>query len=122
MKKIIYLIAILGLFMNYSCSSSKTEKQNNAESELSAETIKNCDDFLAEYEKWVDDYVQVLDDYFNNPSDPEISNKYMDLMQEAIKWNTKWEALVECADDEKYEKRFEEISKDLEEKLQEVGL
>lgn len=122
MKKILYLITIIGLFSLYSCGSSSNEKQNNNESKLSSETIKNCDDFLAEYEEWVDDYVQVLDSYFNNPSDPEIATKYMELMKEAIHWSTEWTALVECADDEKYEKRFEEISKEVEDKLQEIGL
>lgn len=120
MKKLIFFVAILGLFMNYSCSSSKSEKENK--SELKAASIKDCDDFLEHYEEWVDDYIEVLDAYFNNPADAEIASKYMELMQEAMQWSTKWTALVDCADDEKYEKKFEEISNKVEEKLKELGL
>lgn len=122
MKKIIYLVVTIGLFLSYSCSSSSEKKENNQKSELNAQTIKDCDEFLAHYEEWVDDYIKVLDDYFKNPSDPTLASKYMELMQEALHWSNKWTALVECAENEKYEKRFEEISNEVEEKLREIGL
>ncbi len=122
MKKLIYLIAILGLFMNYSCSSSKSDKEKSDKNELKAETIKDCDDFLEHYEEWVDNYIQVLDDYFKNPADPDNASKYMELMQEAMQWSTKWAALVDCADDPEYEKKFEDISLKIEEKLKELGI
>jgi hypothetical protein len=46
----------------------------------------------------------------------------MELMQEAMTWSTKWIALADCADDEEYEQKFEEVSKKIEEKLAEIGL
>lgn len=121
MKKIIYLLAILGLAAFYSCGSSSEKGKENAKEEKS-ESIKDCDDFLTHYEEWVDDYIQVIDDYMNNPTDETTASKYMELMQEAMEWSTKWVALIDCADDEKYEARFEEISKEVEKKLSEIGL
>ncbi len=120
MRKHLYLFAILGMFAVYACSSG-SEKGSESKQEKS-ESIKDCDDFLAHYEEWVDDYIKVIDDYMNNPGDEANAARYMELVQEAMQWSTKWVTLVECADDEKYEKRFEEISKEVEEKLKEIGL
>lgn len=121
MKKLIYLTALIALVAIYSCGGG-SQKETDSKTELKAETIQDCDDFLAHYEEWVDEYLKVLDDYFKNPADPEISSKYMELMQEAMEWPTKWLALVDCANDEEYEKKFDAISKKIEEKMKEMGL
>ena len=112
---------LLALFATYSCGGG-SQKETDTKDELKSVTIKDCDDFLAHYEEWVDDYLKVLDDYFKNPADPELASRYMELMQEAMNWSTKWSALVDCADDEEYEKKFEEISRQIEEKMKEMGL
>jgi len=121
MKKLIYLFIVLGIFATYSCGSGTDKGKEEAKEEKSG-SIKDCDDFLAYYEEWVDDYIMVIDDYMNNPSDEIVATRYMELMTEAIEWSTKWVALVDCADNEKYEARFEEISKEIEKKLEEIGL
>lgn len=121
MKKIIYLITLISFFGFVSCGSSSDKEKSSDKKELSDE-INDCDDFLAHYEEWVDDYIKVLEDYLNNPSDAAIATRYMELMQEAMTWSTKWIALVDCAGDEKYEKKFEEASKRIEDKLAEIGL
>lgn len=125
MKRLVYLFVMLGVIAMYSCGGSSSEKAKEAKdknTEIKSGAIKDCDDFLTHYEEWVDDYIKVLDDYFKNPADQTIATRYMELMQEAMEWNTKWIALVDCADDEEYEKKFEEISKDIEKKLEEIGL
>jgi hypothetical protein len=121
MKKGIFLIGIIVLLFAYSCGNS-SQNSNGAEQKLNAENIEDCDDFLEQYEKWGDEYLKVLDDYFKNPSDQEITMRYMELMQEAMEWSTKWSALMDCAEDEKYEKKFEAISNELEEKMKELNL
>jgi flavodoxin len=68
------------------------------------------------------EYLKVIDAYFNNPNDEEIAKQYMKLMQEALDFSSKWNGLIECADDEKYADKFEEISRQVEEKLSELGL
>ncbi len=121
MKKIIYLIALISFLGFVSCGSSSDKDKTSDKKELSDE-INDCDDFLAHYEEWVDDYVQIIDDYLNNPSDEAVATRYMELMQEAMTWSTKWIALADCAEDEEYEQKFEEVSKKIEEKLTEIGM
>jgi hypothetical protein len=121
MKKIIYLIALISFLGFVSCGSSSDKDKSSDKKELSDE-INDCDDFLAHYEEWVDDYIKVLDDYLNNPTDEKVATRYMELMQEAMTWSTKWIALSDCADNEEYEQKFEDASKKIEEKLTEIGL
>jgi len=121
MKKIIYLIALISFLCFASCGSSSDKDKSSEKKELSDE-INDCDDFLAHYEEWVDDYIKVIDDYLNNPSDETTATRYMELMQEAMTWSTKWIALADCAENEEYEQKFEEVSKKIEEKLAEIGL
>ncbi|MBU8892276.1 MAG: hypothetical protein KOO66_05820 [Bacteroidales bacterium] len=123
MKKLTYLILLLSILGFASCGSSGTDKESSIEKkEKKSDEIKNCDDFLAHYEEWVDEYIEVLDDYLKNPGDAIVATRYMELMQEAMEWSTKWVALADCADDEEYEKEFEEISQKIEDRLKELGV
>jgi len=125
MKRLVYLFVMLGVITLYSCGGSGSEKAketNEEKTEDKSGTIKDCDDFLAHYEKWVDDYIEIIDSYYKNPSDQTIATRYMELMQEAMEWSTKWIALVECADDEEYKQRFEDLANKIETKIQEIGL
>ena len=106
-----------------SCSNSGTKKEKTSDKkERQSDKINDCDDFLAHYEEWIDEYINVIDDYLKNPSDKNLGARYMELMQEGMEWSTKWIALVDCANNEEYEKRFEEISSEVENKLKELGL
>lgn len=120
MSKVYYILLLSLLLSFYSCGNPGDKKAKTSTFETVG--INTCDEFLAHYEEWIDDYLSVIDAYFNNPSDEATTNQYMQLMQEGINWSTKWEKLVECADDDKYKKRFEEISKEVEKKLEELGL
>jgi hypothetical protein len=123
MKKLIYLILLLSILGFASCGSSGTENENSTQKkEKKSDEIKDCDDFLAHYEEWVDEYIKVLDDYLKKPGDETIALRFMELMQEAMEWSTKWVALADCADNEEYEQRFEEITKEIENKLKELGI
>jgi hypothetical protein len=121
MKKLIFFIALTSFLGLLSCNSGTDKKTNDSKVEKS-ESIKDCDDFLTHYEEWVDEYIEVIDSYLNNPGDETIATNYMDLMQEAMVWSTKWVTLVDCAENEEYEQRFEDIAKEVENKLQEIGL
>jgi hypothetical protein len=120
MKKLLLSLLVFTLLGISSCSNTTKDKpKKNTENEVGLNT---CEEFLAHYEEWIDLYLEVINDYFNNPSDEISANRYMELMQEGLEWSTKWEKLVECADDEKYKQRFEEISKEVENKLEGLGL
>ena len=120
MKKLIYLIFLLLFVGVYSCGNSGKEKEKASKEEV--KTSNGCDEFLTNYEAWIDDYLKVVEDYFNSPTDETLAARYMEIMQEAAEWSTKWITLIDCAEDEKYEKKFEEISKKFEGRLKELQL
>lgn len=51
------------------------------------------EEFLAEYEAWVDDYIALLEKYKANPADMTILTDYTRMMQELTEWTEKGEAL-----------------------------
>ncbi len=130
MKKLIFLLAIFGFLLYSGCGNAPKDKGSNDEevteesgdSKKSDDEIKNCDDFLNKYEEWMDDYLALLEKYLENPLDADMGAKFMELSGEAVNWATQWGAMYDCANDEKYEKRFDEIEKKAEKKLEEMGL
>ncbi len=120
MKKIFIIFLTLSYFGFNSCVSN-TKNEEKTRTEKSSEK-KICDEFIAEYEDIMNEYLNVIDEYFNNPSDETIVARYMELMQEALELSEKWEQLVECADDKEFKDKFEAISDQVENKLLELGL
>lgn len=120
MKKSGLLILILVFMGIFSCNNPTQEKVKTID--IQSVEYTTCDEFLEQYEVWIDKYLEVIDAYFNNPSDETNASQYMELMQEGIEWSGKWEKLVDCADNKKYKSRFEEVSKEVEKKLKEMGL
>ena len=120
MKKSIYLIPLILLLIFVSCNYSENKSAKNEKPETEVSDV--CDEFLEHYQEWIDEYIVVIDAYLKNPKNENNAQKYLELMQTATEWNSKWVDLMECADDEKYKKRFEEISKEVEQKLDEIGL
>jgi hypothetical protein len=114
-------------------SQSKEEKEESTnETDLildqSAETsdlkeAKNCDEFIDQYEEWMDNYIILIDKYLKNPMDATLSQDYMKQAQKGIVWMNQWNSkLTYCASKEKYQKRFDEISEKAEKKLKEMGI
>jgi hypothetical protein len=132
MKTLIPIIFCISLLLT-ACGGKQSADQEKTDnnSELSEEDIesaefeeaKNCDEFIDNYEKWMDAYIEFIEKYMKNPMDATLSEEYMELAQESINWTSEWSTkLVFCATQEKYEKRFEEISERAEKKLKEMGL
>ena len=46
-------------------------------------------EFLRLYEEWVDDYVELMKKYNNNPSDISLLSDYMESMQKIVEWSEK---------------------------------
>ena len=121
------------LFTSCGNNQSKEEKEESTnETDLildqSAETsdlkkAKNCDEFIDQYEEWMDNYIILIDKYLKNPMDATLSQDYMKLAQEGIVWMNQWNSkLTYCASKEKYQKRFDEISEKAEKKLKKMGI
>ncbi len=90
--------------------------------EYKSEEIKDCDEFLDRYEDWVDDYLALMDKYMASPMDMELAQEFMTLGQEATDWVMQWsEDSYPCVAQEKYQKRFDEISEKADKKMEELG-
>lgn len=114
-----------------SCNNkqSKNESENPSEEitksaeDTDFEEAKNCDEFIDQYEKWMDDYIVLLDKYMKNPMDPKLMEQYMKVAQESMNWMNQWNSkLIYCSSKDKYQKRFDEISEKADKKLKELGL
>ncbi len=132
MKKIIYVFLMLS-FILFSCGGSSEQTTEDNDEAVTTEqsedladeddaTIKNCDEFLDNYDKWTDDYLEVLEAYTKDPTNIEISQEYMALAESLSTWYSDWTDYVACASSEKYQKRFEEISDKVDDKLTELDL
>ena len=139
MKKVIYLLSFVFMGMLISCGNEevKSEDESKSSDEIvsdikkaveemqDAETdvdISDCDDFLDQYEMWMDDYLEILEGYMKNPMDASLSQKYMKSAQEAATWATKWGAFSVCAAKDEYVERFDKIHEKAEAKMKELGL
>lgn len=104
-------------------ADSKTELSEEELESTDVEVAKDCDDFIDQYEKWMDTYLEFIEKYMKNPMDATLSEKYMELASESIEWTNQWGTkVIICGSQEKYEKRFDEISERAEKKLEELGL
>lgn len=117
------------LFTSCSNKQSKNEAEDPSEEitksaeDTEFKEAKNCDEFIDQYEKWMDDYILLLEKYMKNPMDPELMGNYMKVAQESMNWMNQWNGkLAVCASKKKYEKRFNEISERAEKKMKELGL
>jgi len=107
---------------NQSNSEAEESSSNSAESGDFTEA-KNCDEFIDQYEKWMDDYVILIDKFMKNPTDDNLMNEYMKVAEESMNWMNQWNSkLALCASEDKYEKRFNEITERAEKKLKEMGI
>ena len=130
MKKLFYAFIMLSFFL-VSCGGSseqasdsdeavKTE-QSDEVTDVDAQTIKDCDDFLDDYDEWTDEYLKVMKAWKEDPTDVEVGEKYMELSESMTVWYTDWTSYMQCASSEKYQKRFEEIADKVEKGLEELG-
>lgn len=131
MRKIIFLFLVF-VSLLWGCSNKQTKSESTSEDNVQVEEksaveeefeeAKNCDEFIAQYEEWTDDYVKFLEKYKKNPMDSKLMNQYLELSQKGANWMMQWNSsLAVCAAEEKYQKRFDEISERIEKKIEELG-
>ena len=115
-----------------SCGNNKSKNEPDKKStELSKEEsdskkiteAKDCDEFIDQYEEWMDDYIKMIDKFMKNPMDATLSSEYMKLAQDGMVWMNQWNGkLYYCASKDKYQERFDEITEKAEKKLKELGI
>lgn len=129
MKKYISIVILASLLFS-ACSNNQSKddsKKENTELEEKTDSnigeAKDCDEFIDQYEKWMDDYIKVIEKYMKNPTEATQASEYMNLTQEGIAWMNQWNGkLYYCASRDKYQKRFDEIAEKAEKKLKELGI
>ena len=128
-----FMSIIVSTTMVFTACSTNQSKEDKAEELIDAMTeaieasefkeAKDCDEFIDQYEKWMDDYIAVIEKYMNDPMDAAMAEEFQKVAIEGTSWMTQWTSnLMYCASEEKYQKRFDEISEKAEEKLEEMGI
>lgn len=122
MKNLFLLMAVLFLI---SCGGSTQEDAKSEENkQIEATTEQNddasektkvtgegesCEEFLDDYENYVNELLEVYKKIKENPTDMKSAEKMMEATTKMAKWSEKWDALHECADNEEYNERMEEL-------------
>lgn len=131
MKSFLSILVIIAMVFT-SCSSNqskeeKIEELNDAMTEAIENSefkeAKDCDEFIDQYDKWMDDYIKVIEKYMDDPMDAAMAEEFKTVAIEGASWMTQWSTnLMYCAAEEKYQERFEEISEKADKKLKEMGI
>ncbi len=99
---------------------SETETTENGEG--GDEKIKDCDDFIDQYEEWSEEYIAFMTKYKDNPVKAVTSPEYSEMMLKASSWSQEWLSIsVSCAQNSSYQERVEEIADRMDQKIEELG-
>ena len=107
MKKLMSIFgAALFVFSLSSCggddaTETKTTETETTETETTeiettetADADSEWDEFLNDYERWMDEYISVMKKIQDNPSDMSLMLSSADLAQDAMKWAEKMEGFT----------------------------
>jgi hypothetical protein len=75
--------------------------------------VRECEDFLKDYESWVDHYLDVKKKLKDSPMNPALVKEAAELAKATGKWATDWKGHVNCTGDQKYIGEYERITKKL---------
>jgi hypothetical protein len=110
------LMLIFSMLFMLSCGADTAKKNSDATSDEAVKTENSegtskseCDEFLDDYEKWVDEVIVVYKKAKEDPTDVENTQKLLTVTTEVAKWADKWEGLMDCANNEEYAKRMGEL-------------
>lgn len=136
MKHLTILLAMFLILGNLACKEKqKTEEaeeeitidmssEDAAKSEfVNEEKSGDCDDFIDDYERWMEEYVAMLGEYKDNPMGLVASEEYTSMSMEMMNWSSKWSQLaMDCASNPEYEKRINEIQEKVDKEMKALGL
>ena len=130
-KLTIILLALLAFSSCKKKASDTTVEDEAVSIELEAtpkelkesEDLKTCDDFLDNYEKWMDNYIELLSKHKDNPLELATSKEYIETMSQASDWMMKWVSKHgACAQNSEYADRMKDIQEKGDKKLKEIGM
>lgn len=91
----------------------------NALEKMSEGTTKHkkaetCEEYLANFEKWADKYIAVLEKVAKNSTDMTAIMEMGTLAPELAQWTMEWDNMAKCSEDPEFVKEHEEIVKRIE--------
>ena len=93
--------------INYSGEEEfDSESSSNSESNEMSSSSVDCDEFLEEYEEFMDEYIAIIKKMQKNPDDMSVMTDYTSMMTEATEWTEK---TADCAADAQFASKFAEI-------------
>ena len=137
MKFCIKVLLCIFLFVPLSCKKKTKSFENKDDAiEVGSEVqskeingthfkeVEDCDDFIDQYEEWMEGYIALLEKYKEDPIDLVNSSEYTQMTMQAIDWTSKWNTTLaaSCATNPTYEKRMKVIQEQMEKKLKTIGL
>ncbi len=125
-------IALCAIILIVGCRKKNSETidettiittQAKVQESNSSKDIKTCNDFLDRYEEWMNNYIEMMDKYKEDPIGLVSSPEYTNTMMEGLDWATQWsQKHASCALNKKFAKRMEKIQERSEKKLKALGL
>ena len=105
------ILVILSVMLFVACGNNASNKDVNFQDENKSESTLNnsCEQFLSDYENWVDEVIVIYQKIKDNPTDIQNAKKMIEATQKMSEWSQKWTKLYDCANNEKYSKRMEEL-------------
>ena len=117
------------LFLSCNKKEAISDKANlstdNALETIEKEDLKNkdCDDFLNDYEKWMNDLIALFGKYKDRPVDLLKDPAYSKTLNKGGQWTANWlQQPQACLTSPYYQKKFEALQKRIEDKTKEFGI
>ncbi len=130
----IALCALVALSLSFGCKkkTKKTDESEDTTIEMTSEEVKttavssqkaaDCDEFLDEYEAWMDEYLELLDKHKDNPAALAGTKEFSDMTMKSMEWASQGAQLaMDCASNSSYEKRMKEIQEKSNKRMKEMG-
>lgn len=100
MKKVLSLFLFSVLLLSLTACRKEENKEANVVSSTVKETTTTTatnawKQFLIDYDGFVDEYVEIIKKYKENPADMSILSEYTDMVSKASEWNQKAYTLEE---------------------------
>ena len=100
-----------------------TEDTKDSSDIEKSEVSGDCDDFMDDYEAWMEKYVDLMTKYKDDPVSLASSAEYRAMSMEMMEWSSKWSSLaVDCARYPEYEERFNEIQKKVDKEMEALDM
>lgn len=125
MKNLLVILSLIFVFA--SCNNTEEKKDKECKDDEKKEVVEekndvnsekdnknnvdmsSCDEFLTDYEAWVNQSIEILKEAKANPTDVKSSEKMMQVTMEMSEWAEKWAGLINCSEDEDFNKKIKEL-------------